>query len=238
MRGEIVNRERLGTVGEDGCHPVSAGRQLAVADGVDPVVDAVQAADGHAVLDGIAAQPKLEQLPERDYAVLPIRQGSDLPIYLRFAAIFAAFRGRRGVKSLGGPEFTPSWARGTMGNAMPLTLVLGPANSAKAGAVLGAFEDASSRGAILVVPTGVDAAHYSRELAAGGVVLGSVLTFSGLASEIADRAGYAGRRLSTFQRERVLERALRDTRFEVLGAAAGTAGFPAAAGELIAELER
>ena len=56
---------------------------------------------------------------------------------------------------------------------MPLTLVLGPANSAKAGEVLGAFAAASSRGAILVVPTSADAAHYSRELAVEGAVLGS-----------------------------------------------------------------
>ena len=42
----------------------------------------------------------------------------------------------------------------------------------------------------------------------GGAVLGSVLTFSGLAFEIAARAGYAARRLTKLQRERVLERAL------------------------------
>jgi ATP-dependent helicase/nuclease subunit B len=121
---------------------------------------------------------------------------------------------------------------------MPLTLVLGPANSAKAGEVLGAFAAASTRGAILVVPTASDSAHYSRELAAGGAILGSVLTFSGLAREIANRAGYAGRRLTPLQRERVLERALHGTGFDALRDAAGTAGFPVAAGELIAELER
>ena len=43
---------------------------------------------------------------------------------------------------------------------MPLTLVLGPANSAKAGEVLGAFAAAANRGAILVVPTAVDADHF------------------------------------------------------------------------------
>ncbi|MGB0095025.1 MAG: hypothetical protein WBP81_21135, partial [Solirubrobacteraceae bacterium] len=87
---------------------------------------------------------------------------------------------------------------------MPLTLVLGPANSAKAGEVLGAYVDAGHRGARLVVPTAPDARHYARELAAGGAVLGSVLTFSGLAAEIAMRAGYSARRLSPLQRERVL----------------------------------
>jgi ATP-dependent helicase/DNAse subunit B len=123
---------------------------------------------------------------------------------------------------------------------MPLTLVLGPANSAKAGEVLGAFAAASSsaRGAVLVVPTAADAAHYSRELAAEGAVLGSVLTFSGLAFEIAARAGYTGRRLTRLQRERVLEEALAGADFDALRRAAGTAGFPGAAGELIAELQR
>ena len=72
---------------------------------------------------------------------------------------------------------------------VPLTLVLGPANSAKAGEVLGAFAAAANRGAILVVPTAVDADHFSRELADSGAVLGSVLTFSGLAAEIAAASG-------------------------------------------------
>jgi ATP-dependent helicase/DNAse subunit B len=121
---------------------------------------------------------------------------------------------------------------------MSLTLVLGAANSAKAGEVLGAFAAASPRGAVLVVPTAADAAHYARELAADGAVLGSVLTFSGLAREIANRAGYTGRRLTPLQRERVLERAVRATAFDTLDEAAATAGFAAAAGELIAELQR
>jgi ATP-dependent helicase/DNAse subunit B len=123
-------------------------------------------------------------------------------------------------------------------DVMSLTLVLGPANSAKAGEVLGAFAAASARGAILVVPTSTDTAHYGRELAAQGAVLGSVLTFSGLAAEIAIRAGYNRRRLTDLQRERLLERALAEARFDALGEAAATAGFPQAAGELIAELER
>src|SRR3984885_11816413 len=121
---------------------------------------------------------------------------------------------------------------------MPLTLVLGPANSAKAGEVLGAFAAAAQRGAILVVPTAVDASHYARELASEGEVLGSVLTFSGLARQIANRTGYAARRLSPLQRERVLEHALAGIEFDAMREAAATAGFPQAAGELIAELQR
>jgi superfamily I DNA/RNA helicase len=121
---------------------------------------------------------------------------------------------------------------------MPLTLVLGPANSAKAGEVLGAYGAAARRGALLVLPTAGDAGHYARELAAGGVVFGSVLTFSGLASEIARRAGYSARRLSLLQRERVLTRALRAAQLGPLAGSAQAPGFAAAAGELIAELQR
>jgi ATP-dependent helicase/DNAse subunit B len=121
---------------------------------------------------------------------------------------------------------------------MPLKLVLGPANSAKAGEVLGAFGALAKRGAVLVVPTGTDALHYRRELADQGVVLGSVVTFTGLAGEIARRARYGGRRLSARQRSEVLRRALSSTRFEVLGSAARSAGFREAAGALIAELQR
>jgi len=119
---------------------------------------------------------------------------------------------------------------------MPLTLVLGPANSAKAGEVLGAF--AAHRSALLVVPTADDAAHYTRELAGDGAVLGSVLTFPGLAAEIARRAGYGARRLTKLQRERVLQRAVQRAGLDSLSALSQRPGFLAAAGELIAELER
>jgi len=121
---------------------------------------------------------------------------------------------------------------------MPLTLVLGPANSAKAGEVLGGYADATRRGAILVVPTSADADHYARELAADGAVLGSVRTFAGLAREIATRAGFGARRLSALQRERLLRRVVLRTRFQVLGRAAQASGFLRAAGDLIAELQR
>jgi ATP-dependent helicase/DNAse subunit B len=121
---------------------------------------------------------------------------------------------------------------------MPLTLVLGPANSAKAGEVLGAFGEAAHRGALLVVPTALDAEHYSRELAQRGAVLGSVLTFRGLAREIAARTGYQGRRLSRLQRELVVRRVVEGLDFQVLARSAEAPGFAGAAGELIAELQR
>ncbi len=121
---------------------------------------------------------------------------------------------------------------------MSLTLVAGPANSAKAGEVLGAYAAAVARGAMLVVPTAQDARHYERELVADGVVLGAVLTFDGLVGVVAQRAGYAGRRLSGLQRERVLAGVLARLDLDALRASARGAGFEVAAGELIAELQR
>ncbi|MFZ0091615.1 MAG: PD-(D/E)XK nuclease family protein [Solirubrobacteraceae bacterium] len=121
---------------------------------------------------------------------------------------------------------------------MALTLVLGPANSAKAGVVLGAYAGAARRGALLVVPTSIDARHYGWELAGQGVVLGSVVTFAGLAGEIARRAGYPGRRVTELQRQRILERVVGGSRLEALRQSAAAAGFASAAGDLIAELQR
>jgi hypothetical protein len=65
---------------------------------------------------------------------------------------------------------------------MPLVLITGPANAAKAGAVLARLRAAVPRGPLLVVPTAADVEHYQRELAAGGLVFGAnVVTFSRLA---------------------------------------------------------
>jgi hypothetical protein len=122
---------------------------------------------------------------------------------------------------------------------MPLTLVIGPANSAKAGEVLGAYAAAAPRGAVLVVPTAQDADYYLRELAGAGTTIGTnVLTFPGLGREIARRAGYEGRRLSTLQRARLLAKAVANAELTALNQSAQAKGFPLAAGGLIAELQR
>src|SRR5437660_7377236 len=108
---------------------------------------------------------------------------------------------------------------------MPLTLVLGPANSAKAGEIFAAYGAAAARGALLVVPTARDAEHYSRELAEQDAVVGSAFTFAGLVGEIARRTGYHPRVLSPLQRELVVRRAVRRTRLEALAPAAQSHGF-------------
>ena len=121
---------------------------------------------------------------------------------------------------------------------MPLNLVLGPANAAKAGEVLGAYALAARSDALLVVPTASDVVHYEQELASPGVTLGRALTFSGLIDEIAFRARHRRLRLTPLQRDRVLRRSIASLRLETLSGPAAGAGFARSAGRLIAELEQ
>ncbi len=121
---------------------------------------------------------------------------------------------------------------------MPLTLVLGPANAAKAREVLGAYALAARRDALLVVPTAADVAHYEDELAAPGVTLGRALTFPGLIDELAERTRHRPPQVTPLQRDRLLRRAIGALRLEALGPAAAGAGFARAAGRLIVELEQ
>jgi ATP-dependent helicase/DNAse subunit B len=122
---------------------------------------------------------------------------------------------------------------------MPLTLITGPANAAKAGAVLDRFRAALPREPVLVVPTPADVEHYQRELAAEGVVLGAqVMTFSWLVRGLAEAAGVRARVLGPVARERVVRAAVAETRLEALARSSSAPGFAAAAGALFAELGR
>jgi ATP-dependent helicase/DNAse subunit B len=122
---------------------------------------------------------------------------------------------------------------------MPLSLITGPANAAKAGAVLDRFRAALPREPVLVVPTPADAEHYQRELAAGGLVLGAaVLTFGRLVRELAFATGVRARVLGPVARERVVRAVVAEARLRALAASAAAPGFPAAAGALFAELGR
>ena len=122
---------------------------------------------------------------------------------------------------------------------MSLTLITGPANAAKAGAVLERFRAALSREPVLVVPTPADAEHYQRELAAEGIVLGAqVVTFSRLVRAIAEATGVRPRVLGPVARERVVRLAVADVRLDVLARSAEAPGFAVAAGALFAELGR
>src|SRR5215218_1970350 len=122
---------------------------------------------------------------------------------------------------------------------MSLTLITGPANAAKAGAVLERLRAALPRDPLLVVPTAADVEHYQRELAASGIVFGAeVLTFSRLVREIAGKVGLEARPLGRVARDRVVRAAIADVPLRVLARSAATPGFAHAAASLFAELQR
>ena len=122
---------------------------------------------------------------------------------------------------------------------MPLTLITGPANAAKAGAVLERLRASLSRNPVLVVPTSADERHYARELAGAGLVFGAdVTTFPRLIRDIARKAGVRGRPLGRLAQGRVVRAAIRDVGLRELAASAAGPGFPDALGDLFAELQR
>ncbi|MEJ7750522.1 MAG: PD-(D/E)XK nuclease family protein [Thermoleophilaceae bacterium] len=122
---------------------------------------------------------------------------------------------------------------------MPLTLVTGPANAAKAGAVLGSLRDRLEESPILVVPSFEDVEHSRRELAERGAVFGArVLRFGALFDLIADRTHTRAGRASDLGRELILEGALRGARLEALAESASQPGFVKAAVRFMTELER
>jgi ATP-dependent helicase/DNAse subunit B len=122
---------------------------------------------------------------------------------------------------------------------MPLTLVTGPANAAKAGEVLGGLRARLEEEPILVVPTFQDVEHAQRELAERGAVFGArVLRFDWLFREIAERGAYHEPVASPVQRELIVEEAVRRARLEVLAESAAQPGFVRAAARFVAELGR
>src|SRR4051794_38136255 len=123
--------------------------------------------------------------------------------------------------------------------AVPLTLITGPANAAKAGAVLERFRAALPREPVLVVPTPADVEHYQRELSAEGIVVGAeVDTFQRLVRRLAAAAGVRTRVLGPVARGRLVRAAVAGTGLTVLARSAAAPGFPAAAEALFAELGR
>src|SRR3954470_7551474 len=100
---------------------------------------------------------------------------------------------------------------------MPLTLVTGPANAAKAGKILARFRAALPREPLLVVPTSADVDHYSRELADAGIVLGAeVLTFTRLIRAIADAVGLRPRVIGPVARDRIVRAAIAEVSLRTL----------------------
>jgi ATP-dependent helicase/DNAse subunit B len=125
-----------------------------------------------------------------------------------------------------------------MERPLPLTLVTGPANSAKAQVVLERYRAALERSPILVVPRSADAEYYRRELAGAGVVLGvRVEPFGGLMRELSARAGVGTRVLGGHAREALIGAVVAATQLEALGYATRGPAFSAALARFIAELE-
>jgi ATP-dependent helicase/DNAse subunit B len=122
---------------------------------------------------------------------------------------------------------------------VPLTLVTGPANAAKAGDVLGGLRARVDDEPILVVPALGDVEHAQRELAEGGAVFGvSVLRFNWLFREIARRTEHSERVASDVQRELIVEEAVHRAKLQLLAGSAAQPGFVRAAADFVAELER
>jgi ATP-dependent helicase/DNAse subunit B len=122
---------------------------------------------------------------------------------------------------------------------VPLQLVTGPANAAKAGEVLGGLRARLAEDPILVVPTFADVEHAQRELADRGAVFGArVLRFKWLFEEIAARVGQVQPVASDFQRELIVEEAVRRANLSVLAESASQPGFTRAAARFVTELGR
>jgi ATP-dependent helicase/DNAse subunit B len=122
---------------------------------------------------------------------------------------------------------------------MPLKLVTGPANAAKAGAVLGALRERVDEEPLLVVPAFEDVEHNQRELAARGAVFGvHVVRFKRLFAQIARRGGVRGRPASRLQCELIVAEAVRGAGLEALAESAQRPGFVRAATRFVAEVER
>lgn len=118
---------------------------------------------------------------------------------------------------------------------MPLTLITGPANSGKAGEVLGHLRSSFDREPLLVVPTYRDVLHYQRELTAAGTALGvRVVRFSQLIQEMAARAQVTESVVGPLQRELLLREAVEQVGLKTRGAV--PASLCAGVGSLIAEL--
>src|ERR1700741_2083271 len=102
-------------------------------------------------------------------------------------------------------RFSSRWPRDPVWSLMPLTLITGPANAAKAGEVFARLRAVVARDPVLVVPTAGDAGHYARELASAGGVFGAeVWTFGRLMADIARLCGVSSRPLGRLARSRVV----------------------------------
>ena len=122
---------------------------------------------------------------------------------------------------------------------MPLKLVTGPANSAKAGEVLGGYRERLDEEPVLVVPEFRDVEHAQREMAANQAVFGvRAVRFDWLWGLMARWVGYSARVATPFQRELLIAGTVRGEKLDVLQASAGRPGFVRTAARFLSELGR
>ncbi len=124
---------------------------------------------------------------------------------------------------------------------MPLKLIQGPPNSARAGRIRRGLIDALDHDPVLVVPTLDDVYAFERELCADGAVLGAdVMTFGGLFRTVATAGGAPpGAVLTPAQRLGAVAAAVtgRLTQMGPLRGSALQPGFPLALERLLDELQ-
>ena len=123
---------------------------------------------------------------------------------------------------------------------MSISVIFGPPNSGRAGAMQTRLEEALDREPVLVVPTADDAARFERELCGSGSALlgASIHTFRRLTDEIGAATGADLRpTLSEAQRLAVVRSVARDAELRVLGGSQRQPGFAPALERLIGELQ-
>ena len=123
---------------------------------------------------------------------------------------------------------------------MALSLIVGPPNSGRAGAIRERLVETLARDPVLVVPTLEDASRFERELCTSGdAVLGaSILTFERLFDEVAQATGArVPPSLTAPQAHHVARRAIASTELRILGRSSRRPGFAAALATLIEELQ-
>ena len=123
---------------------------------------------------------------------------------------------------------------------MSISVIVGPPNSGRAGAIRERLEAALPSEPVLVVPTADDSARFERELCAGGGALlgASITTFHRLRDEVAGATGAPVRPLlSDAQRLALVRAAVADADLRLLAASARQPGFAPAAERLIGELQ-
>ncbi len=128
---------------------------------------------------------------------------------------------------------------------MALSLIVGPPNSGRAGALLERFLGSAGQDPVLVVPTRDDLVRFERDLCSprldgrGGALLGgAVMTFERLFSTVARSSGAPSPSpLTSIQRLQLIRLAVDAAQLRALAASARSRGFAPAVERLLGELQ-